>query len=300
MESDELTFQLKKSPILAAFMSFLQPAVGFLYVGQLNRGLLFLVISLLFDGVMYCTFRYWENPNPFMLSLGAVLLGTFAFQIFVAVQAFKEAKKLNKKKKYPKLWYSNFFFVIGVYLLLSYVSEQFVREYEKMGMQYSVNGESMQPTLIEGDFIFLDKRPESLTNLKDKIVLYEVREFGKKKQHLGLVVASGGQRIQYKDGVIQVNGIRLKLSYVKEAKIKDSELFAASSWDFKKQFGESQEFVVPRGSYFILPTSFPSKAGSHVFGPVIEKNILALARFVSVSLDPKEGKIRFDRTGKEL
>ena len=281
-------------------MSFLEPAVGFLYVGQLSRALVFLLLTLGFHGGMYVLFSSWERPTAFVLSLGGMLLLYFFFKVYAAILAFRRAKQLNQAKIYPRTWFANFLFVIGVYLLFSYLSEQFVVELQKMGQQYSLSDQAMEPRLLKGDVVYLDKRSRSLQDLQGKVVLYNASEFGKKQAYLGRVVAQAGQRVKFAGGRLMVDGKVLNLQYQQNLNLEESHFYAASGWEFKQDFIEGRELTIPAGTHFIIPEQYPQHAGSHFWGPLASKDVLGVARFISVSIDPEGGKVRLPRSGLEI
>lgn len=115
-----------------------------------------------------------------------------------------------------------------------------------------VNGESMLDTLKDGDIMILNIIDYKMHGLKrfDIVVVDEGDELIIKR-----VIGLPGEKVEYKDNQLYING----------KKIKDK--YASHETD---DFSE----VVPKGEYFVLGDNRTNSVDSRVFGSFSSKEIL--------------------------
>lgn len=98
---------------------------------------------------------------------------------------------------------------------------------------------SMNPTLNEGDIIVVDNQVFKLTGIdRFDIVIFEVELEGENKYLIKRVVGLPGETIEFKDGILYVDGRELEY---------DLEMSAINQGtrDYKSE-------VIPEGNYFVL------------------------------------------------
>ena len=80
-----------------------------------------------------------------------------------------------------------------------------------MGVQYQVNGHSMEPVLNGGDMVLIDRISYRLRRPKRlEIVLFHKRD-DSDRQYLKRIVGLPGETVQIKDGSIYIDGELLEL-----------------------------------------------------------------------------------------
>lgn len=128
-----------------------------------------------------------------------------------------------------------------------------------------VNGTSMTPTLKEGDIMLLNKLTFSKINRFDIVVVdYKDEELIKR------VIGLPGERIEYKDNDLYVNGKKVKENFTK---VKDNKLNSYSI--------ESLEHsTIPKDYYFVVGDNRPDSKDSRMIGFIHKDNIMGKASFV--------------------
>ncbi|MBP3799400.1 MAG: signal peptidase I, partial [Bacilli bacterium] len=128
-----------------------------------------------------------------------------------------------------------------------------------------VNGTSMTPTLKEGDIMLLNKLTFSKINRFDIVVVdYKDEELIKR------VIGLPGERIEYKDNDLYVNGKKVKENFTK---VKDNKLNSYSI--------ESLEHsTIPKDYYFVVGDNRPNSLDSRMIGFIHKDNIMGKASFV--------------------
>lgn len=128
-----------------------------------------------------------------------------------------------------------------------------------------VNGTSMNPTLEEGDIMLLNKLSRNSIKRFDIIVInYNNDDLIKR------VIGLPGDKIEYKDNELYVNGKKIpeKFAKKKDEKLKDYSI-------------ESLEHsTVPDNYYFVVGDNRPNSLDSRMIGFIHKDNITGKASFV--------------------
>ncbi|MBQ3308144.1 MAG: signal peptidase I [Bacilli bacterium] len=122
-----------------------------------------------------------------------------------------------------------------------------------------VNGESMNPTLEDGEIMILDIISYRLKGLKrfDIVVINQGKELIIKR-----VIGLPGERIKYKDGEL----------YINDTKVKDP--YTGSN------FTEDFELTIPKDEYYVLGDNRGNSLDSRVFGTFTKKQVLGKTDFI--------------------
>ena len=115
-----------------------------------------------------------------------------------------------------------------------------------------VNGDSMNPTLYDGDIMILNMMDYKLNGLDrfDIVVVKKDGEFLIKR-----VIGLPGDEVKYENNKLYING-----KYIKEK--------------FTRKKTADIDEVVPKGKYFVLGDNRPNSLDSEEFGAVSSKEIL--------------------------
>lgn len=126
-----------------------------------------------------------------------------------------------------------------------------------------VNGESMMGTLHSKDIMLLNEITYKFNDIKRfDIVVVKIKNENIIKRVIGLP----GEKIEYKDNKLYVNG-----KYVKE------DFDHAKTEDFNIE--EIESTVVPEGSYFVLGDNRVNSVDSRILGFIPEGQILGRAKY---------------------
>lgn len=230
-------------------------------------------------------------------------------------------KRLADAQEPMMVEYAKSFFpiILVVFLIRSFLVEPF-----------KIPSGSMMPTLLAGDFILVNKytyglRVPILNNVfvgmthpqrGDVIVFHYPPE--PTIDYIKRVVGVPGDRIQYRDKVLIINGQQLEQAYQDDyryelqennitahrlqedlAGIKHDVLIhdVPNRYDFgslgdRLQNGET--VVVPEGQYFAMGDNRDNSADSRVWGFVPDKNLVGKAFFIWFNFD------QFDRIGNSI
>ena len=120
-----------------------------------------------------------------------------------------------------------------------------------------VNGDSMLDTLQDGDIMILDIIGYRLSGVKrfDIVVVNAKDEYIIKR-----VIGLPGEKLEYKDNQLYINGKKIKENYGKE---------------------ETEDFslTIPKDSYFVMGDNRTVSLDSRYFGPFSKKEILGKTKF---------------------
>ncbi|MGB8887691.1 MAG: signal peptidase I [Candidatus Korobacteraceae bacterium] len=127
-----------------------------------------------------------------------------------------------------------------------------------------VEGTSMMPTLQDQERVFINKFVYKLEPIEREDVIVFRYPRDPAKSYIKRVIAVAGDRVKIDDGVVYVNGHRLRETYVPEV------------YEDVRSYPET---VVPPHSYFVLGDHRNLSNDSRDFGPVDEDFIYGKAVF---------------------
>lgn len=239
---------------------------------------------------------------------GAVCLGNYIYR--------KYHPRLDGSKDNWAIEYSKSFFpVFAVVLVLrSFVFEPF-----------RIPTGSMKPTLIEGDFILVNKFsygvrlpvlgttiiPVSEPKTGDVIVFRHSEDMDLIKR----VVGVPGDHIRYSNKKLYINDLEVPTEYYQETTIDDHKL--QESVEHLKNVTHNiyvdpeapnryiyTDVIVPPNSYFVLGDNRDNSKDGRYWGFVHEKDLLGKALFTwmstHVSWEKKKFEVRWSRFGKSI
>ncbi|MEW6016139.1 MAG: signal peptidase I [Candidatus Zixiibacteriota bacterium] len=191
------------------------------------------------------------------------------------------APPLRQRKKKP-LW-REYFEVI----LISLGAAIFLRLF--VVSAYRVDSSSMEDTLFEGDYIFVNKLAYSFGSPKEGDIVVFQSPLNPTKEYIKRIVALPGQTVEVVDKVIYVDN-RLAEIYP-HMKNSDPKILPMQL-SFRDNFGPIQ---VPAGEYFVLGDNRDESQDSRFWGFLPKDKIRGKALFVYWSWvpDPKSPKWSF-------
>lgn len=241
--------------------------------------------------------------------------------VITLADKFYFARKRTEKAKLPLVIdYARSFFpvLVLVFILRSFVFEPF-----------RIPSGSLEPTLLVGDFILVNKydyglrlpiihkKVYSLNNPKRGDIIVFRWPLDTSVDFIKRVIGIPGDHISYVNKVLYVNGKEIPQEFVKNTTDKDNN----KEWDVTQKtedfFGikhsiyqipnkSSEDFthiVVPANQYFVMGDNRDDSADSRYWGFVPEENILGKASVVWLSWNA-DGKlidhIRWNRIGKVI
>lgn len=174
-----------------------------------------------------------------------------------------------KKKSVIREWAES----IIIAFLLAMVIRTFIVQ------AFKIPTGSMQPTLLEGDLILVNKfiygakipftnlRLPALTQPKRGDVIVFIYPENPKKNFIKRLVAFSGETVEIRNGTV----------YIDDKPLLDS-IFSTKYYYNRGEFGEEgAKIVVPKNSFFVLGDNSASSQDSRYWGFVPKKNILGKA-----------------------
>jgi len=236
----------------------------------------------------------------------------------------KAISKAGEQVKEP-WWveYARSFFPI---LLIVLILRSFLVE------PFRIPSGSMRPTLLEGDFIVVNKYayglrlPGSGTKVfsvgdpkRGDVIVFKHDKNGESMDMIKRVVGLPGDHIQYKNQTIYINDVPVKKDFKMEKEDSDMHGMKTLVREFTEQLGDVKhpifvhanpslfshypydDVIVPAGSYFAMGDNRDNSGDSRVWGFVKDEDIQGRAFGVWMSWDSLENswlpwnKIRWHR-----
>lgn len=133
---------------------------------------------------------------------------------------------------------------------------------------------SMEPTIQVGDCIFAEKLSLTLGNEPDvgDIVVFDNPVLSSEHDILvKRVIARAGQTVDFRDGVVFVDGVALDEPYTAGLSYPLGSQAAGVSLDFP--------YTVPEGCVWVMGDNRENSADSRYFGPVPKDNLIGIVFF---------------------
>jgi signal peptidase I len=184
-------------------------------------------------------------------------------------------------------------FVVGVLIVLviayatltGLVRSRYVKAYR-------IPAGSMEPTVLIGDCVLVDRRAEARNPARGDIIVFE-DPVDHKKDFLKRVVAVGGDTVEIRDKELWLNG---KKSTEPNVIHNDSKVFPGS----RNPRDNFAAVTVPQGAYFVLGDNRDNSYDSRFFGFVKKAMVKGTARIIYWSWDRKNDAVRWSRIGEKL
>ena len=161
---------------------------------------------------------------------------------------------------------------------------------------FRIPSESMEDTLLVGDFLFankliygpklpfLDVRLPAIREPKPGDIIIFKYPVDPKVDYIKRCVAVEGQTVELVDNKLYVDGVLLEEEFTKY-------VFGSRP---DRRFGP---FKVPEGHIFMMGDNRDNSADSRAWGPVDKKLVSGKAMFIYFSWNPNAHSVRFSRIG---
>jgi signal peptidase I len=272
---------------IALVLSLLFPGWGQIYNGQLGKALW-----------IWCV---WIVANLCAVAAGlpltfpgllAMLLAGIAFYVVVGLEAIVCARRLSLRpdRFKPNRWYAYLGLTALVYTLslsAAVASRRFFFQ------AYKIPAGSMEPTLLIGDHIVVDKRPKTLH--RGDVIVFRFPP-DPTKDFVKRVIAVGGDSIEIRKGVAYLNGEQIP----DPPAHLDPAVQDRSSSSPRDNFGP---VAVPAGKLFVLGDSRDHSYDSRFWGFVDETDVEGRVHYIYWSLEAESSSVkhvRWERIGKSV
>lgn len=259
-----------------------------------------------------------ESIIPFGLFMLLMLIVTGGIWAFDSL--FLKKKRVAGSDEPEVLEYAKSFFpvILVVFFVRSFIVEPF-----------KIPSGSMMPTLIEGDFILVNKFTYGLRDPVFNHVFYEMNqpqrgevfvflypphlEQNKHTNYIKRVVGLPGDKIRYQDKRFTINGQLLEVNDERDYESITKDLGIERLKQYKEQLGNvshdilinpnvpvglqlenGEEITVPAGHYLAIGDNRDNSSDSRAWGFVPEQNIVGKAFFIWMNFD------QFSRIGNSV
>ena len=306
----------ERKPLFALALSFLLTGMGQVYNGKLRKGILFFAASFALPFLLVQLSVVGPNQTPIVL-IALSLAADLSIFIWAALDAWKQAKRLGKNyrlKIYNKL-FVYILLVVGLNLLFFGRIVDW-RKLEYLAVPYRNVTGAMAPTILPGDLVLADKRidhsSENLGLRRGELVVFKLPR-NKKLHVVKRIIGLPGDEIELRGMELYVNGIKCTSQETPPPEGREAESDGKKIIAFyeKSDSGAYRVFYfegtarndlrisVPEGGCFVLGDNRDNSADSRHWGSIALNDIVARARIIYFSLDPKGG-VRWGRMGKSL
>lgn len=296
----------RRSPLVAWGMSFVLPGFGQMYNGELNKAIwLFLCFALLSIPGLAVIALYL--PAAWMITALALgLISALSIWLYGMVDAWRTASRLQVYVRAS--WQLSGVYVLAFLLcnaLAMPLLINYVREHQVAA--YRIPSRSMEPSVLQGDMLFADKRynrPEASTAVRRGDIAIFTYPNNRTLNYIKRVIALPGDRVRMSGHAIWVND---QLLTVKEQATPDGALVSESvdgrqwqvQWLASDKTTPTLDLTVPPGQAFVLGDNRSGSTDTRHFGPVPLSDIVGNARQIWFSSDARDG-VRWNRFGLVL
>ena len=272
---------------IAGLLTLVEPGLGQVYNGQGLKGALILALPILIIPGLILSL---DTGNMLSFVGGFVLL-TMVLYVASFADAVLTARRLSHNYRLKR--YNRAAYYLGIVALVMVVSTILTGVVKNNFVKaYRIPTASMEPTLLVGDHILVDRRASALDPLRWDLIVYQdptkpTREFVKR------VVARGGETVEIRDKELFIDGQAVQETYVLH---KQAEVIPAGDIP-RDNFGP---VTVPPGSYFVLGDNRDESLDSRFTGFVEKSRVKGTVRKIYWSWDARNNRVRWDRIGMEV
>lgn len=189
----------KRKPIIAFLLSFITPGLGQIYNGRFKRGIFLYLIELLIVVVLIFS-------GFFLKFYGAIvsLVIILGFTIFIWLNALFDAIKL---KEVPLRPYNKWYIYLVIILINCFVIQPVISSAIKRNRvkAYKIPASSMEPTLLVGDYLIVDRGCyKSQKPKRGDVIAFEFPK-DPSKEFIKRVIATEGEKVEIIRNKIYIN-----------------------------------------------------------------------------------------------
>jgi signal peptidase I len=292
----------KRRPWVAALLSLFLPGLGHLYLGEVHRAVLALVLFAIAWFLMMAL-MLWFEAAPINVILGVLIFLGACMWIIVDVVRTARWHRFVEFRRWYQRWYA-----LGAIVLLQVFAAPAVQRgiRDSFVEAFQLPTDSMAPTIQAGDYVLVRKQVPQI--LRQKLVVF-YSPADPAKVVLKRVVAVTGDTIQMTNKRLRINGHQIRESYVQHVD-RENDLYApdmywqvsalASHVD-RARYRPTRDnwgpIVVPAGSVFVLGDNRDDSEDSRYWGFVRVSDITGYPKRIYFSV---QNGVRWERIGRDL
>jgi len=276
-----------RRPWLAGLLAILNPAVGYAYVGKLQKGII-ISLLLLFLYPALAIFLIVKITKIALLCLVAIPI-IIIFIFFT--DCYKTAKEYNisyELKSYNKWWvYLSLYIFFGI--ILTSLPQTYTRN--NLIQAFKIPAGSMLPTLEIGDHLLVDKSIYKNTPIQRGDIIVFPMPKKPEIDYIKRVIALPGDTIEIVNKEVFINGKQQDHSY----SIHLDTRVLVKGTSPRDNFGPIK---IPDGNVFVMGDNRDNSYDSRFYGFISTQTVKG--KFVQIywSWDRKTSSVRWNRIGK--
>nr|WP_321464269.1 signal peptidase I [uncultured Desulfobulbus sp.] len=275
-----------RKPWIAGLLSILSPAVGYAYVGKLQKGIIlsFLLLFLYPSLVIFLKVKITKIALLFLVSIPIIIV------CFLFFNCYKTAKEIGigyKIKTYNKWWA-----YLIIYMLFGIILPSIVQNYTKNNLiqAFKIPAGSMLPTLKIGDHLLVDKSIYKSSPIQREDIIVFPMPKKPEIDYIKRVIALPGDSIEIVDKEVFINGEKQNHSYSIHL---DTRVIEKDSSP-RDNFGPVK---IQDGNVFVMGDNRDNSYDSRFYGFIPIETIKG--KFIQIywSWDKETSSIRWNRIG---
>lgn len=135
-----------------------------------------------------------------------------------------------------------------------------------------VDGDSMEPTLSDGDYLLLNK----FSDIEHSDIVVFPPPDEEDTQYIKRVIGMPGDTVEFRDDVLYLNGESMEQDFLDIEAAAKEDYFSTGDFSLLTLLGEEE---VPEGQYFLLGDNRLNSRDSRSFGFVDEEAVLGKVSF---------------------
>lgn len=177
----------------------------------------------------------------------------------------RNPSKNNKKETFFSELISTVKYIIGILIVFFIINQFFFAP-------VMVDGDSMEPTLTNGEYLLLNKFSEIE---QFDIVVFPPPDL-EEIQYVKRVIGLPGDTIEYREDILYLNGEPTEQSFLADSKDLDASIYASGDFTLSTLLGVE---TVPDGQYFVLGDNRLNSRDSRSFGFIDQESVLGKVSF---------------------
>ncbi len=262
---------MPKEPWVAVILSLTLPGVGHAYAGRAKRGLAFFCVGAVAE-ILIAAYAFYPSTRiglPFIL---AAALFSIVFALYMLIDAYRSAKAWNIQHAAPRRprWKRALLIFAALLLVLVLNPTEHVARYVRENVvEAFVNTQySMEPTLIPGDRVLVDKRIYGRSEPRRGSMVVFRYPHNPTRIFLKRIVGLPGDHVEIRRGRLYINGSEVSELYVK----------GVPSGDYGPE-------TIPPDAYFVLGDDRNNSEDSRFFGSIPRGSLLGKVTKIYYPLD---------------
>lgn len=262
-------------PWLAGLLSLITPGLGQLYCGRAYRALLiFAYIIIGYNSILYLFF--WNDIKPFNVIIPILFL------LSIYPLSIGDAFLLAKKQTNFHLSIYNKWYIYILYSFIFAITYIFTSFFADRYEAYKNPAESMEDTLLVGDYFFGDKKAYIETSPERGDIVLFIYPKDQVTKYIKRCVALPGDTVFIKDRIVYVNGIQREEPTTVKFINPNIQPRMAGGRNSMDNFGP---IVIPENSYFMMGDNRDNSYDSRGWGTVPRELIIGKAKTIHWSAD---------------